>query len=407
MAPASTTGRQPLRRIHLPFLLGTLAQSRQGGFVALFTLEAICRALALTVIPLRAYNLLQDAQLVSLIYVAVTVLGLAVSLAGPMLMHIVRRRWMMSLGALLYVAAAMLFALGTVWSVVAGLAVQTVATTVLEVTINLYVLDHVPRKLLGNFEPRRMLYSGIAFIAGPWLGVYLNQSVRENLTFALVGLTALGFLAVFWLLRLTDNPAVAAMVKPPPRPTRYLVRFARQPRLLLAWVLAIGRNGWWVMFFIYAPIYVTEAGYSEQAGGALVSLGVLPMVLVRYWGRVGERIGIRRLLMWGYATEGGITIAAGLVADLPAAAMVFLWGAAFMGTIIDAAGNVTFLRAVHPHERAEMTAVFATYRHGATLGMPALFAAILTVAPLSCVFVGGGIVSLAMAWLARYLPKRF
>jgi MFS family permease len=314
---------------------------------------------------------------------------------------------MMTLGALLYLVSAMLFATGTVWSVIAGLALQTVASTVLEVTLNLYVLDHVPRRRIGSFEPKRMLYSGMAFIIGPWLGVYLDESVKENLTFVLVGLTALMFLVVFWLLRITDNPAVAAMVKTPPRPTRYLARFARQPRLVLAWVLAVGRNGWWVMFFIYVPIFVTQSGYSEQVSGALVSLGVLPMVLVRYWGRVGQRIGIRRLLFWGYALEGIVTIAAGLAAGLPEATMALLWGAAFMGTVIDAPGNVPFLRAVHPHERSEMMSIFATYRHGATLALPALFAAILAVAPLSFVFIAGGAVSLVMAWLTRYLPKKF
>ncbi len=388
-------------------MLGAVDETRQAGFVALFALEATCRALAMTVIPLRAYALLRDAQIVSLVYVGVTVLGLAASLVAPMLMHVVRRRGMMSLGGLLYVAAASLFATDQAWSVIAGLAVQTVGTTVLEVTINLYLLDHVPRRRLAGFEPKRMLFSGMAFIIGPWLGVYLEESVRRNLTFLLVGLTALCFLATFWLLRLTENPAVSTPLKPPPRPVRYLPRFTRQPRLMLAWLLAIGRNGWWVMFFIYAPIFVTQSGYSEQVGGALVSLGVMPMVLVRFWGRLGQRIGIRRLLIWGYALEGAMTAGAGVIAGLPAAAMVFLWCAAFMGTVIDAAGNVAFLRAVHPHERAEMTAVFATYRHGATLAIPALFAIILTFAPLSFVFFGAAAVSLSMAWLARFLPKKF
>ncbi len=388
-------------------MLGAVEERRQRGFVALFTLEATCRALVMTVVPLRIYALVADAQIVSLVYVGVTVLGLGASLTAPMLMHLLRRRGMMSLGGVLYVATAVLFAADTVWSVITGLAAQAAATTILEVTINLYLLDHVPRRQLGGFEPKRMLYSGMAFIIGPWLGVYLNESVRENLTFALVALTALGFIATFWLLRLTENPAVSGPLKAPPRPVRYLPRFARQPRLMLAWILAVGRNGWWVMFFIYAPIYVTQSGYSEQMSGALVSLGVLPMVIVRYWGRLGQRIGIRRLLNWGYAMEGALTVAAGIAAGLPAAAMVLLWSAAFMGTVIDSVGNTPFLRAVHPHERPEMMSVFATYRHGASLAMPALFAAILTFAPLNFVFVAGGAVSLSMAWLARYLPKRF
>jgi hypothetical protein len=65
-------------------------------------------------------------------------------------------------------------------------------------------------------------------------------------------------------------------------------------------VLALGRNGWWVMNFIYTPIYVANAGYRPEIGGALVSLGLAPMLLVRVWGRIGQTIGARNLLTVGY-----------------------------------------------------------------------------------------------------------
>ena len=87
---------------------------------------------------------------------------------------------------------------------------------------------------------------------------------------------------------------------PPPSPLRFVSRFFAQPRLVLSWLLALGRNGWWVMNFIYTPIFVTSAGYRPEIGGALVSLGLAPMLLVRVYGRIGREIGIRNLLCVGY-----------------------------------------------------------------------------------------------------------
>ena len=113
--------------------------------------------------------------------------------------------------------------------------------------------------------------------------------MAENLTYLVAALATLTMLTFFWTLRLADNPSLQAATAPPPSPLQFVQRFASQPRLVLSWVLALGRNGWWVMYFIYTPIYVASAGYRPEIGGALVSLGLAPMLLVRVWGRIGHR----------------------------------------------------------------------------------------------------------------------
>ena len=131
------------------------------------------------------------------------------------------------------------------------------------------------------------------------------------------------------------------------------------------------------------------------------------MLLVRTWGRLGERYGIRKLLMASYGVNGILTIAIGLTAENPWTAIVFLLLAAFTATVIDGAGNVPFLRAVHPYERSEMTSVFMTFRYATSLLMPALFAIVLIAFPLKAVFIAGGCVAISMAILSAYLPRRF
>ena len=75
------------------------------------------------------------------------------------------------------------------------------------------------------------------------------------------------------------------------------------------------------------------------------------------WGWLGRKIGIRYLLEGGYAVTGLITIGIGIAAGHPWIAAALIVAAALGISITDGAGNMPFLRAVHPHERAEMTAV--------------------------------------------------
>jgi MFS family permease len=390
----------------MPILLRNVESASASNFVLLFTLEGFCRGILMTIVPLRALELLGGAQEVSLLYLSTSVVGLVAAMAVPLLVHMMRRRFVLTAGAVSYVCACALFFVDTPASLICGLGLFVFGTAVHEVTLNLYVLDHIPRRELPRFEPKRMFFAALTFSAGPWLGVYLHFNVLENLTFGVAAASAALFCGYFWYLRLRDDPTIVAARRPPPSPLRYIRRYFAQPRLFLAWALAFGRNGWWLMFVVYTPIYVTQAGYSPQTGGAIVSLGILPMLLMPLWAKVSGRYGIRVLLIGGYLIAGSFSIFAGLISGEPLLAIVLLCCSAFGATVIDGAGNVPFLRAVHPYERGEMTSVFMTYRHGANLTTPGMFAIVLSFFALPSVFVIGGTCLFGMAALARFIPKR-
>jgi hypothetical protein len=84
-----------------------------------------------------------------------------------------------------------------------------------------------------------------------------------------------------------------------------------------------------------------------------------------------------------------------------------LVAAAMVTGIIDGAGNLPFLRAVHPWERPEMTTVFSTYRDMALLVPPGIFAVLLKVFALPAVFVASASFMVVLAAFSRYLPRRF
>ncbi len=396
-----------MRRIYSPVLLANVPEARARAFVVLFTFDAIARSILISVLPLKAYGLLGAAQLVSVVYFAAAFIGLSSNLTVPLLLRSLPRRWVLTIGACIQVASVTMLTFESAATFIAGLALQAMAMAMLDVAINLYMLDHIPRRQLNTFEPRRLLFTGTTFALGPWLGVYLNGHVDPRLAFLVAGISGLSLLTFFWFLRLSDHSAVRTSGAMSPSPLKSIPRYVAQPRLLLAWILALGRNGWWVMNFIYVPIYVTQAGYGPEAGGALVSLGLVAMLAVRMWGRLGQRIGIRNLLAIGYASTGVASlVASGLAfAEQTTLCMVALWAAAVAATIIDGAGNVPFLRAVRHYERAPMTSVFMTFRHVGSLVVPGVLALVLWVAPFPAVFAAGGLLTLGMAALSRLLPR--
>ncbi len=395
-----------MRHIHAPVWLHAFNRPTTPTFVTLFTLEHLSRSLLVTVVPLTAYEHLGTAQLVSVLYLSVGLSGLLASLAVPWLVDKITRRGVLTLGSACVVTAMVLFWTGDSTLFVGAMLLHLFGGACLEVAVSLFMMDHVPRQELGKFEPVRIFYSGAAWTIGPWLGVFLRNEVAAWMPFVLCAFLSITMLTYFWYLRLTENPAVSTKRKPSTNPTRYLYRFFSQPRLSLAWILAVGRAGWWGMFFIYAPIYVVSTGLGENIAGALTSVATLFTMGTPLMVPFCRRFGFRWALMIGYLGTGVITVFAAGSFDVPWLGIGLLAGAALFSLPIDTVGNTAFLRAVHPYERAEMTTVFATYRYASQLSFPGAFSVILRVFDLSAVFIAAGGVMVALGITAQFIPKR-
>ena len=367
----------------------------------------ICWVLPSAVIPIQALTLFGDAQKVSVFFFGVSLSGLIGAFIMPLLVHWVGRRAVFTLGAALIGVSSLLLVVDESLYLIIGLALRIIGFLCLDVTFEISIMERIPRRDFARFEPVRMFAMGLGLVVGPWLGVRLSLDVGVWLPFAIVALLVSGLCVYMLRKRLAEPLREAPTASRPPNPLRFVPRFVRQPRLRLAWILALGRSAWWTMFFIYAPIYCIESNLGDEIAGAVLSLASIPMLFIPLWSRVVRRIGVRRFMAFGYLAVGTVTMAVALVAHSPWIGVALLLTAAFSASLIDTVGNALFLRAVHPHERPEMASVFTTYREVAHLGPPGVFSVLLTVFALPSVFLASGLSLIVLTWFTRYIPRRY
>ena len=389
-----------------PVFLKRLTQPGAEAFATLYAIESMSRAVLSTVIPLEALRLLGDAQGVSMIFFAVSTLSLVASLSVPWLIRRTARRVVYTVGFLLLAATPVLLGQGTTTWVFAGMIFRALAVVSLTICLSLYIMDFVRRHDFVRSEPMRLFYSAGAWCIGPFLGVYLTEAVDPWAPYVVSMVCALAALGYFWFLRIGDHPAVMPAHSAAPSPLQHVRRYFSQPRLALAWVLSMGLNVWWVIFFIYAPIYAVEAGLGELVGGAIVSVGTGFLFLMPLMGRLVRRVGIRAVYLYAFGLAGLLTLAVPLVQQAPLLGAMLLVSGAFGMTAIDVGGNMLFMFAVKRRERAEMTTVYSTFRDAADIAPPGVFSVLLRFFELSAVFVvaGAGVLCLA-ALSARIHPR--
>jgi MFS family permease len=311
-----------------------------------------------------------------------------------------------SFGAILIILASAAFALHTLPGQVSGMLLRVFGAACLNITLNLYILDNIPKHELVRSEPLRLSLSTFSWTLGPTLGVWLYTHYGPWAPQAFAAIWAGVLLIVFWRFRLVETIRPAAST--PATPLHSVSRFVSQPRLRLAWLIAFGRSCFWSTFFVYGPLLMVTSGLGNEAGGLLISAGSVVLASAMLFGKLAERIGVRKVIAGAFVGIALASTAAGIAGLLhkPLVAAAFLLVAATAGAALDGVGGIPYLKAVRARERPQMTAVYRTYLELSDLLPSAVYAVALLFAPLSITFIILAVwltMCAAISW--RYLPR--
>jgi MFS family permease len=376
------------------------------AFALLGGLEAVVRGLLLSATPVLAYRAIGDAQALSAVYTAAGVAALGLALVTPWLGRVVARRRLYVGSALGFVASGALVALDADW-IVAAIVVNALATVVMTICFNAYLMDYVARADLGRAESLRLFWSAGAWVGGPFVGVWLMETAGPAAPFLASGAAALALIGLFLRLRFGEGRAIRRAKGPPPSPLAHLGRFLRRRRLVAGWALATTRSCGWMAFFIYGPVYAVQSGLGELTAGLIASLGSAFLFLSPAMGRMLSRLGVRKAVVAGFGGGAlGWALAASVADAAPWLAVAGLLGAAVFMVSLDVSAGLPFLMAVKPGERAEMSAIYATFRESSLIATPAAGGLALGLGGVPAVFGTVALAYAAAAFGARGLPAR-
>ena len=377
-------------------------------FAAIFAIESLSRSLNATVVSLQAYDIMGSSQRVSVLSASVSFAVMSSTLMIPAVLGRLRRRWAYSLGALLMMLASLMLATHTMAGQWLGMYFRNGGAAIFNITLSLYILDHIKRQDLTRAEPIRLSLSTFSWMTGPALGVWLYVSYGPWGPQVAVILDLALLMAVFWYIRLSDGGKVLPPgTLEPFSPLANVRRFVSQPRLRLAWLIAFGRSCFWSTFFIYGPLLIVESGLGKGVSGVVISASQLVLLSAYLSGRVARRYGVRKVIAGAFMLAALAALGAGLAGThAPYVAIGLLLTGSLAASALDGVGGIPYLRAVRPHERQRMTPVYRTYIDFSELIPSFIFAFALMWLPIGVVFVilaGGLAIVGAISW--RYLPR--
>src|SRR3546814_3942206 len=124
-------------------------------FAVLSATEAFSRSLIAGIIPLEAYALLETERNVSLAYTVIGVLALLASFAVPLVIRVVRRKWVFTTGCLFMVVAPTTMLLQSPLPFIGALQFSALAVVCVNISLNLYFIASILRKDYVTADPKR------------------------------------------------------------------------------------------------------------------------------------------------------------------------------------------------------------------------------------------------------------
>jgi MFS family permease len=150
-----------------------------------------------------------------------------------------------------------------------------------------------------------------------------------------------------------------------------------------------------------------ESGLAKETSGLVVSASQALLFTAYFSGGFARRYGVRTVIATAFAGVAAASIGAGIAGtQSPFVAVALLLAGSLAASAIDGVGGIPYLRAVRPHERQRMTAVYRTFIECSELIPSFIFAFALMWLQIGSVFVILGVwlaVVSAVVW--RYLPR--
>jgi hypothetical protein len=390
---------------YIPVLLRHSPVPKVQDFALLAGLDASVRGIVISVMPLAVYDALKTAESVSQAYFIAGLASLFLGLMVPWATRFIPRRWMYTIGTLLYVVGAALAVHGSEISVPLALMANAGATATTFVCFNAYVLDYIERSNLGRSQSMNMVYAAAPWAVGPVLGVWLRD-IWTPLPFIVAGVMGLALLTTFWILRLGNGKQISRARRPATNPLAFMGRFFAQPRLIAGWLFAVVRScGWWV-YVVYLPIFCIEQGLGDKVGGFALSLSNALLFVTPLMLRIANRLSVRRSVRGAFALGSLAFIASAFAAPLPWISVGLLMAGTVLLVVLDVIGGLPFLMAVKPSERTEMAAIYSSFRDVSGILTPGTAWLVLMVAPLTGVFAAAGLAMAGSALVAGKLHPR-
>ena len=249
-----------------------------------------------------------------------------------------------------------------------------IAITLVGVLIPLFMSDFSGKIGMARLNSRYHLWMNVGALFAPMIAVAVADQFNNRAAFFA---SALIYLAGWMAFKLFHVVQQDKKIKPvDPRKTVYAllknaVAFFRRSGMARAYAVNFGYYSLRAMRYLYVPIVVIENGFSRDALGWVLTLGIIPyLILSDLMAGLVRRYGKNKWLLIGFSSFAILSALATFVTGYPLLVIFVAWQ--ISGALMESVHDLLFFDGT---SRAEQTKFYGIFR--TSVNLPNVIAPIL------------------------------
>ncbi len=256
-----------------------------------------------------------------------------------------------------------------------------IAITLTTMLIPLFMSDFSRGIGMARLNSRYHLWLNIGAFFAPMVAVAISGVAGNRAAFFASAVIYLAGWATFKYFRIVQQDK---QIKPvsPRRTARALWRntlaFFKKPGMTRAYIVNFGYYSLRAMRYLYVPIVVIENGFTNEALGWVLTLGIVPYLLLsEAMGRLVRRFGKRIWLLAGFISFAALSAMATFVMGYPLLVIFVAWQVS--GALMESVHDLLFFDNTKRSEQTRFYGVFRTSVNLPNVVAPMLGALCITV----------------------------
>jgi MFS family permease len=204
-----------------------------------------------------------------------------------------------SISLVLFAVTYVLFAINTNFYFFVLLALLVTILQTLRVTsFGIIIKDKSPEKSLSKNEGLMYTFANISWAIGPLIAGFIAEKYNMNIVFILSSIFILIALLSFKISKIND-PNIKK--KPDYNLLKNFIEFFKDKDRVFAYFIGGGVNLWWVLIYLYIPLFIIRSNLSEIWIGYFLFAIAIPLILFEYmFGKLAGKIGFKKVFKVGY-----------------------------------------------------------------------------------------------------------
>ncbi len=201
----------------------------------------------------------------------------------------------------------LLFALNTKFYLFVILAfILTILFTLRITSFGIIVKDKSPKKQLSRNEGLMYTFWNVAWVIGPLIAGYISESFGIKLIFVLAAIFTLIASLIFKISGIKDSNIKKKLDK---NIVKNFIDFFKDKNRVKAYILGGGVNFWWILIYLFMPIYIIRQGLHTLWVGYFLFAIAIPLILFTFpFAKLAGKVGFKKIFKIGFLIPAVLSI---------------------------------------------------------------------------------------------------